>query len=127
MYFVLGFALLLTGLVTGITYILFTRLGGPTAPLNKGIPLIERECQDAPGDFYTTGECLACAVPESLAPECLAPLDERNGDTHFVRQPATPEEVERVCQAAESCCVNALRYRGSDQAIRARLGSAYCD
>jgi ferredoxin len=137
MYFVLGISSLLTILVIGITYVLFTWRGGQAASLNKGmplmekplreIPLIERACHDAPGDFYTTGECLACGVPESLAPECLAPLDEHNSDTHFLRQPATPEEVERVCQAAESCCVDALRYRGSDPAIRARLGRAFCD
>ncbi|HEY4372130.1 MAG TPA: ferredoxin [Burkholderiales bacterium] len=88
---------------------------------------MERNCQDAPGDFYTTGECLSCEVPESLAPECLAPLDSLCCDTHFLRQPSTPEEIEQVRKAAESCRVGAIRYRGGNVAIRDRLGAELCD
>ena len=83
--------------------------------------------KNAPGDFYTTGECLACGVPEDEAPECLAALDDSNSDTYFARQPTTPEETEKVCRAAKACCVDAIRYAGKDQNIMKRLGSAYCD
>jgi len=80
--------------------------------------------KNAPGPFYTNGDCLACE-----APDLLAPLGDDNLDTYFVRQPATPEEVERACRALEVCCVAALRYGGADPEIIRRLGNdpLYCD
>jgi len=86
--------------------------------------MIQRFEKNVPGPFYTTGECLSCGVPEGVAPELLAPLDDENFDTYFVRQPATPEEIERACQAIEVCCVDALRYGGTDAAIIKRLGNS---
>lgn len=68
--------------------------------------------RNVPGPFYTTGDCLACAAPEYEAPDLLAPLEGGNHDTYFVRQPETPEEVEKACRALEVCCVAALRYEG---------------
>ena|SRR5881394_4171339 len=88
-----------------------------------------RHPRNAPGPFYTTGECMACGAPEDEAPELLAALDDDNYETYFVRQPTTPEEVERACRAAEVCCVSAVRYGGADPAIIQRLGNraTYCD
>lgn len=85
--------------------------------------------KNVPGPFYTTGECLACDAPEHEAPDLLAPLENDNYDTYFVRQPETPAEVERACRALEVCCVAALRYGGTDPAIIRRLGNdpTYCD
>ena len=85
--------------------------------------------KNAPGPFYTTGECMACEAPEVEAPDLLAPLEGENYDTYFVRQPETPEEVERACRAAEVCCVSAIRYGGTDPAIIRRLSNhpEYCD
>lgn len=62
--------------------------------------------KNVPGDFYTTGECLSCTLRESEAPSLLAPLDEENSDSYFVRQPATVEETEMACRAALVCCVS---------------------
>jgi hypothetical protein len=85
--------------------------------------------KNVPGPFYTTGDCLACDAPESEAPDLLAPLIGDNGDTYFVRQPTTPDEIERACRALEVCCVAALRYGGTDPNIIRRLGNEpdYCD
>jgi hypothetical protein len=85
--------------------------------------------KNAPGFFYTTGECLACTMPELEAPTLLAPLDDENSDTYFVRQPATPEETEMACRAALVYCVSAIRYGGDDAAVIRRLGNRdeYCD
>ena len=85
--------------------------------------------KNVPGDFYTTGDCMACEAPESEAPDMLAPLNALNGDTYFVKQPETPEEIERACCALEVCCVAALRYGGKNPAIIRRLGNnpEYCD
>jgi hypothetical protein len=81
------------------------------------------------GDFYTTGECLACDAPESEARDLLAPLENDNFDTYFVKQPETAEEIERACRALEVCCVAALRYGGTNPEIIRRLGNdpEYCD
>jgi hypothetical protein len=92
----------------------------------------QRFPKNAAGDFYTTGECLSCGIPEHLAPECLAPLDDpRNelGETYFLRQPSTPVELRNVCAAAKSCCVDAIRYAGTDSAILSLLDNnpLYCD
>lgn len=85
--------------------------------------------KNAPGPFYTTGECLACSLPEQEAPDLLAPLDDANSDTYFVRQPETPEEIRRACDAAHVCCVSAIRYAGTDPEIIRLLGNSeeHCD
>jgi hypothetical protein len=75
------------------------------------------------GDWYTTGECMACGAPEAEAPELLAALSDIDLDTYFVRQPATAAEVEHACRAAEVCCVAAIRYGGRDPSIIRRLGN----
>ena len=97
----------------------------------------ERFPKNAPGPFYSLGsvgadgawcgQCLACTLPESEAPKLLAPLDDQNSDTYFIRQPETAEEIESACSAAEVCCVSAIRYGGKDPVVIRRLGSEYCD
>lgn len=84
---------------------------------------VKRFERNVPGPFYSTGQCFFCGMPQEEAPELLAPLDDDNLDTYFVRQPATPEEVERACRALEACCTRALRYGGADPAIIRRLGN----
>ena len=78
---------------------------------------------NVPGPFYTCGNCLACGLPETEAPELLAPLDPDHQITHFIKQPQTPDEVERACSAINVCCVADLRYGGQDPAIINRLGN----
>ncbi|WP_152051336.1 ferredoxin [Tautonia marina] len=83
----------------------------------------ERCPLNVPGPFYTTGQCLACEAPEFEAPDLLALLNDENITTYFVKQPETAEEIERACRAIEVCCVNDLRYGGTDRAILERLGN----
>ena len=78
---------------------------------------------NAPGSFYTTGQCLACEAPEVEAPELLAPLTGGNYTTYFVRQPQSPLEVESACRAIGVCCMMDVRYGGTDRAIIERLGN----
>jgi hypothetical protein len=66
---------------------------------------------------------MACEAPETEAPDLLAPLVDGNLTTYFVRQPETPDEVERACKAIRVCCVEDLRYGGTDRAIIERLGN----
>jgi hypothetical protein len=89
-----------------------------------------RDPRNVPGPFYAqTYLCLACGLPEAEAPDLLAELNEGNYATYFVRQPETPDEIERACKAIGVCCVNALRYGGTDPSIIRRLGNTadYCD
>ncbi len=89
--------------------------------------------RNVPGPFYTlgcrgpegewSGNCLACEAPEEEAPDLLAPLTEDNIDTYFMKQPRTPDEIERACSAISVCCVAALRYGGTDPVIIRRLGN----
>jgi hypothetical protein len=85
--------------------------------------------KNVPGEWYTTGECMACGAPEDEARELLSPLSDEDLETYFVRQPETPAEVERACRAAQVCCVSALRYGGRDPAVIQRLGNTpeFCD
>ena len=89
----------------------------PRSPLN------------APGPFYSTGECMACGAPEDEAPDLLADLRDDQLETYFIRQPSSPAEIERACRAAQVCCIDAIRYAGSDPDILRRLGNSeqYCD
>ncbi len=98
----------------------------------------QRFPKNSDGPFYTTGhqsrktnspnspltwcgDCLSCEAPELEAPELLAPLDDDNLDTYFVRQPTTLSEIEHACMAARVCCVRALRYGGLDSSIIMQL------
>ena len=81
------------------------------------------------GPFYGTGNCPACGLPETEAPDLLAPVNDDHVYTYFVQQPATPEQAEAACWALKVCCVSALRYGGTDVEIIKRLGNdrKYCD
>lgn len=90
------------------------------------------------GPFYTTGhacigesrfdgmmaDCLQCEAPEHEAPDLLAKLDNGNLNTYFIRQPTSPDEIERACNALLVCCVWALRYGGRNREIIRRLGNS---
>lgn len=69
----------------------------------------KRDPRNAPGPFYTRGQCLACDAPQSCAPALLSELATNNLDTFFVRQPETAEEIEQACLAIQICCVSDLR------------------
>ncbi len=79
--------------------------------------------RNAPGDWYTTGECMACGAPEAEAPELLSPLSNDDLETYFARQPESAEEISRACRAARVCCVSAIRYGGRNPEIIAALGN----
>lgn len=82
-----------------------------------------RHADNVIGDFYGNGQCLACGAPESEAPSLLSQLTDQYGDTYFVKQPGTREEIEQACRAIIVCCTDSLRYAGRDPAIILRLGN----
>ena len=80
--------------------------------------------KNAPGEWYTTGDCMACGAPEAEAPDLFSPLTDEDLETYFARQPTTPEDVISACRAARACCVSAVRYAGRDPAIIEQLGNS---
>jgi len=61
-------------------------------------------------------------MPEREAPDLLANLEQTNGDTYFVKQPQTKDEIQRACRAMLVCCTDALRYGGTDPEIIRSIG-----
>ncbi|HEY5721382.1 MAG TPA: ferredoxin [Allosphingosinicella sp.] len=84
---------------------------------------------NVPGPFYVEkGCCIACGVPESIAPEIF---DWAPDEAHcFVAcQPQTAREVDRTLEALFSGEVDCIRYRGRDPRLLRRIaefGSAEC-
>jgi len=81
---------------------------------------------NAAGDFYVeSGSCIACGVPEHLAPELIRfstrSEDPNHPHCYFARQPSTSEETEHAIQAVAQACCAAVRYAGSDPVILRRL------
>ncbi len=74
-------------------------------------------------------ECLDCELPQAEAPKLIKNLYDDDGDTYFIKQPETSEEIEQAIAAADVCCVEAIRYGGTDLDIlrQMRLISDLCD
>lgn len=79
---------------------------------------------NAAGDFYVAeGMCIACEAPEHEAPDLMAHDQAADGVYHcyFKRQPTTPQELARAVMAVAVGCCGAVRYGGTDPAVRYRL------
>jgi len=99
-------------------------------------PLEEREPDNAPGPFYVIkGRCILCALPPELAaPNITWDVSfQRSGfvgcpnHCRVERQPETPEELDRIIEAACASCVEAIRYCGTDPRIIARFKELGCE
>ena len=94
-------------------------------PMQPHVP--QPHPRNAPGPFYSDDDgCIICGAPNAAAPDLMGWHEEtRGGITYshcmFLRQPATPDEVDRAIRAMDVSCVENLRYRGTDPDIRARL------
>src|SRR5687768_13997743 len=85
-------------------------------------PLPQRVPENAPGDFYVRRDvCLRCCIPHGEAPELLNDATVEFRECYFRRQPQNAAEVEQACRAVQVSCVAALRYRGDNPQILARL------
>src|SRR5262245_21900427 len=92
-----------------------------------------RHPRNAPGHFYVAdGECMACMVPEAVAPDLMGFHDSPElSHCFFARQPRGEAEVRAALDAMHASCCGALRYAGTDRDVLAelkRLGlAAQCD
>lgn len=106
-----------------ICYMLFMaarRRAGYASTMEVTPPALK--CSIAEGDFYVDADCcLLCGVPESIAPEIF-----RTGEHHcsIVRQPSSPDELDRTIRAMWSGEVDCVRYRGRDLSMLERLAQA---
>ena len=86
-------------------------------------PLSSNETVRRPkGDFYVEPDCcLLCGVPEDIAPEIF-----QTGEDHcsIIRQPCSPDEIDRTIRAMWSSEVDCVRYGGQDAAMLERLARA---
>lgn len=73
------------------------------------------------GDFYVEEDCcLCCGVPQSIAPDLFASLEEH--DLCFVKkQPETPDELDRMIEVMATQDLGCIRYRGKDEATVQRI------
>ena len=83
----------------------------------------ERHPLNAPGPFYVEeGQCIGCRGPCEHASELIGFMEEppgMRGASHCYvrRQPATPQEVERLAQAMNTSLCSGLRYCGDDPVV----------
>jgi hypothetical protein len=91
----------------------------PTVWFQPGTPLSDEPA--SPGDFYVIEhECMACGAPAMEAPALMAHRTSTSS-CFFLKQPSTPDEVNQAVTAVQASCCGAVRYRGSDPSILARL------
>lgn len=89
---------------------------------------IKRHPQSMPGDFYVEQDCcLACGVPEVIAPDLVAHEKERYWHCYWKKQPETPDELDRAVKILHTQELDCHRYGGSDPAILERLPPECCD
>ncbi|MBX7221421.1 MAG: ferredoxin [Blastocatellia bacterium] len=74
--------------------------------------LEDRYPDNVPGKFYTDFQCLDCDVCRDLAPTVFTRNDD-GGYSYVYQQPTTPEELEQVREAMESCGVEAIGCDGA--------------
>jgi hypothetical protein len=98
-------------------------------------PLYEREDGSAPGPFYVIKDhCILCSLPTETAPanirdherSCTSCPSELTEHCVVIRQPETPEELDRMIEVVARSCVAAYRYCGTDPEILRRLVDAGC-
>jgi len=74
------------------------------------------------GDFYVmSDECIVCGAPQAEAPDLIDHSKLVHDVCYFKKQPETPEEIRRAIDAISVSCINALRYRGTNEAILKQL------
>ena len=95
--------------------------GDPPTPYHKNVP----------GPFYVEDWCcLTCGIPDGVAPNNFAwDEDWVQGQCYVIKQPETPDELDRVIEAVGNAEIDCIRYRGSDPEIQRRIRdvSGECD
>ena len=89
---------------------------------------IKRHPESVPGDFYVEqGCCMACGVPEAIAPDLVAHEKQQYWHCYWKKQPETPDELDRAVKILHTQELDCHRYGGVDPAILERLPPECCD
>ena len=84
--------------------------------------------RSAPGDFYVeVGKCLACGVPQAVAPDLVGWVDELKRHCYWIKQPETTEELDQAIKVLDSQELECHRYAGTDPAVLSRVATTCCD
>jgi hypothetical protein len=88
----------------------------------------DRHPLNVPGDFYVeNGYCMACGVPESIAPDLIGRTEEEVWHCYWKKQPKTDEEIKQAIDILHSQELGCHRYAGRDSKILKRLPRECCD
>jgi len=98
----------------------------------------KRHPKNVDGPFYSLAyyseeekcyhsECLDCDLPQGEAKGLLKNLYDKDGDTYFIKQPTSLEEVDKAISAIDVCCLCVLRYGGNNPDIIKRIAQDSCD
>ena len=88
----------------------------------------ERHPLSVPGDFYVEKDvCIACGLPEMVAPDLIAHIEEPYYHCYWKKQPETPSEMQQAFNIFEGQEAGCHRYLGTDPKIQERIGSENCD
>lgn len=90
----------------------------PTAP--KTEPPDE---QDYSGFYVDITVCMACAVCHEMVPSLFAA---KKRDSFVHTQPKTQADLADMHEAINSCCIDAIKYGGTDPDIIRRLLAETC-
>ena len=89
---------------------------------------IKRHPESVPGDFYIEqGCCMACGVPEAIAPDLVAHDEGQYWHCYWKKQPQTPDELDRAVEILHTQELGCHRYGGTDASIIHRLPPECCD
>ena len=86
------------------------------------------KAKSAFGDFYVQATCcMSCGVPQEIAPDLVGWTNENRTECYWLKQPMTPDELDRAVKIIHTQELGCHRYSGKDPAILRRLPAEDCD
>lgn len=86
------------------------------------------DAQGSMREFYVDSECcMACGVPQAVAPDLVGWTDESTTFCYWIKQPHTADEIDRAVRVLNSQELGCHRYSGTDPQILRRLDPEDCD
>jgi hypothetical protein len=78
--------------------------------------------------FYVEQECCTnCGVPHVIAPDLVGWRDEQQSHCEWIKQPETPDEIDRAIKILHTQELDCHRYAGDDPSILERSPAQCCD
>ena len=78
--------------------------------------------KNAPGDFYVEDNCcLACGVPQIVAPDLFPIMDDSFEHCFVKKQPSNQMELEQMLDSVKDSELACIRYRGTDPQTLAKI------